>query len=76
MMSIVDVIVEIGSFIATIGTFLINLVESTITAVGVVVSASVVPFTISPLVPAIIGTSVGIVAAISIVKLIVGWGNN
>lgn len=55
--------------------FLINLVQSLIMLLSVIVSASSLPTTLALQLPSFLATSVIIVAAITIIKLIIGRDN-
>lgn len=52
-----------------------NVLNGIVTLITVSISALTVPSSLFAWVPGIIGTSVMVVTSISVVKLILGWGN-
>lgn len=59
----------------TLWELITNLVTGLINAVIIVQQSVSLPLSILPYVPSFIFTSISIVVAIGIIKLIIGWGN-
>lgn len=72
MFSFFDTIID---FFDTIWQFLTNIITGMINAIVIVTQATAIPLQLLVYVPSFIFTSITIVLAIGVVKLIVGWGN-
>ena len=73
MLNFFDAIV---SFFNAIWQFLSNLVSSTLLAIQVISLSLAIPVWLVGFVPAVIGSCIVVVAAIGVIKLILGWGNS
>lgn len=56
-------------------SYLINIIENLITAVGLLIQLPTIVNTLVGYVPPIIGTCCIVIVSVAVVKLIVGWGN-
>lgn len=72
MFNFFDTIVD---FFDTIWQFITNFITGLINAIVIVTQATSIPLQLLVYVPSFIFTSITIVLAIGVVKLIVGWGN-
>lgn len=70
------VLESVWSYIETAFMFLQNLVASLLQAILILFNSLSLPVTVSSWVAPVIGSSVIVVGAIAIVKLLVGWGNS
>lgn len=65
------------SFFENIGSFIMNSINSMLTAFEVLISIQFVPTIFNGgVIPAIIASSMIIVMTIGIIKLVLGWGNS
>lgn len=71
-----DWLAEIGDMLSTIFHYFLNFITSMVQAVALLTSAVGFPVQIIGWMPMIVGTSITIVVAIAVVKLLVGWGNS
>lgn len=70
------VLESVWSYIETAFMFLQNLVTSLLQAILILFNSLSLPVTVASWVAPVIGSSVIVVGAIAIIKLIVGWGNS
>lgn len=73
MFGFFDTIVD---FFDTIWQFITNFITGLINAIVIVTQSTAIPLQLLVYVPSFIFTSITIVVAIGIVKLLVGWGNS
>lgn len=67
---------SIVSFFSAVWSFITNFIESIIIMLQTVNNVVALPLTLVGMVSPVIGTCILIVAAIGILKLILGWGNS
>lgn len=67
---------SIIDFFSSLWQMISNMFSGLITMINVLVQTITIPFSLSTLVPSFVYTCIGIVSAIGIVKLLVGWGNS
>lgn len=73
MLNFFDAIV---SFFNAIWQFVCNLISSTLLAIQVISVSLAIPVWLVGFVPAVIGSCIIVVAAIGVLKLVLGWGNS
>lgn len=73
MLNFFDAIVE---FFSALWMLIQNIVSGTLTVLSILPSIVALPFTLGPFVSSLIYASMGIVVALGVVKLILGWGNS
>ncbi len=73
MLNFFDAVIE---FFSALWMMIQNVVTGTLTVLNILPSIIGLPFILGPFVSSLIYASMGIVVAIGVVKLILGWGNS